>query len=86
VCTIVCEAEKKYNYQMAYKIHKCIDIIKAASTVEELLQFHLGRCHLLKGDRQGQYAMHLVQPYRLIFEKKEGEIQIVNVIEIVDYH
>lgn len=40
----------------------------------------------LKGDRKGQYAMELTQPYRLIFTKRGNEIQIVNVIEIVDYH
>lgn len=50
------------------------------------MQFHIGRCHLLKGKRKGQYAMDLVHPYRLIFEKIDEEIRIVMVIEITDYH
>lgn len=58
----------------------------ASDTVEEMLQFHIGRCHLLKGNRKGQYAMDLVHPYRLVFEKIGNEIQIANVMEIVDYH
>lgn len=51
-----------------------------------MVQSRIGRCHPLKGDRKGQYAMELTQPYRLIFTKRGNEIQIVNVIEIVDYH
>ncbi len=30
--------------------------------------------------------MDLIHPYRLVFEKNGGEIQIANVLEIVDYH
>ena len=78
VCTIASEAEKKYGSEMAAKIHQRID--------EEMVQFHIGRCHLLKGNRKGQYAMDLVHPYRLVFEKIGNEIQIANVMEIVDYH
>lgn len=63
-----------------------IDEIDASDSVEELVQFHIGRCHLLKGKRKGQYAMDLVHPYRLIFEKIDEEIRIVMVIEITDYH
>ncbi|EEA84175.1 MULTISPECIES: hypothetical protein [Peptacetobacter] len=32
------------------------------------------------------YALDLVHPYRLIFEKKGDEIQIASIKEIVDYH
>ena len=86
VCTIASEAEKKYGSEMAEKIHQRIDEIDASDTVEEMVQFHIGRCHLLKGNRKGQYAMDLVHPYRLIFEKTGDIIQIANVMEIVDYH
>lgn len=58
----------------------------AIDTVEEMIQFKIGRCHLLIGDRKGQYAVDLVQPYRLVFEKVGNEIQIANILEIVDYH
>lgn len=43
--------------------------LKAAETVEMLIQFCIGRCHPLKGNREGEYAMDL-QPYRLVFEKR----------------
>lgn len=86
ICTIANEAEKKYGLQMAEKIHQRIDEIDASETVEEMIQFHIGRCHMLKGDRKGQYAMDLVHRYRLIFEKIGNEIQIANIMEIIDYH
>ena len=68
------------------KIHQRIDEIDAADTVEMMIQFHIGRRHPLTQNRKGQYAVDLVHPYRLVFEKNGDEIQIVNVLEIVDYH
>ena len=86
VCTDARTAEKNYGREMAAKIHQRIDEIRAADTVEMMIQFHIGRCHQLKQDRKGQYAMDLVHPYRLIFEKEGDQIQIANILEIVDYH
>ncbi|MDO4276454.1 MAG: type II toxin-antitoxin system RelE/ParE family toxin [Eubacteriales bacterium] len=71
---------------MAEKIHQRIDEIGASDTFEDMLQFHIGRCHQLKGNRKVQYAMDLIHPYRLVLEKIGNEIQTANVIEIVDYH
>ena len=71
---------------MAVKIQQRIDEIKAADTVEQMIQFGIGRCHPLKGDRKNQYAVDLVHPQRLVFEKKGNEVQIANIMEIVDYH
>lgn len=82
----ISEAEKRYGQEMAFKIHQRIDEISAAPTIELMVQFGIGRCHSLKGNRKNQYAMDLVHPFRLVFEKKENEIQIANILEIVDYH
>lgn len=86
VCTNASVAEKKYGIKMAEKIHQRIDQIRAAASVEEMIQYHVGRCHPLHYNRQNQYAVDLVQPMRLVFEKKGNEIQIASIIEIVDYH
>ena len=86
VCTNASVASKKYGNEMAEKIHQRIDEIRAADTVEQMLQFHIGRCHKLHGDRKEQYAVDLVHPQRLVFEKHGTEIQIANILEIVDYH
>lgn len=61
-------------------------ISAVADSVELLVRYHIGRCHLLSQNRKGEYAMDLVQPYRLIFEVNGDEIQIANILEIVDYH
>ncbi len=86
LCTNAYAAEKKYGIQMAEKIKLRIDQISAALSVEMMLQFKVGRCHQLKGDRKNQFAVDLVHPYRLIFEKLGDDIQIANIMEIVDYH
>jgi proteic killer suppression protein len=86
VCTNASIEIKEYGKEMSYKIHQRIDEIHAADTVEEMIQFRVGRCHPLQGDKKNQYAVDLVHPFRLIFEKVEREIRVVNIIEIVDYH
>lgn len=86
ICTNAYEAEKKHGKEMAEKIQLRIDQISAALSVEMMIQYKIGRCHSLKGNRKEQYAVDLVHPYRLVFEKKGNEIQIANIMEIVDYH
>ena len=86
VCTNAYEATKKYGPKMAGKIQQRISEISAAPSVETLLQFRIGRCHALGANRKGQYAMDLVHPYRLVFKKKGDDVQIVKILEIVDYH
>lgn len=86
ICTVANVANKEYGMEMADKIHQRIDEIGAATTVEEMIQYRVGRCHPLGQNRKGQYAVDLVHPKRLVFEKKGKEVQIVNIIEIVDYH
>lgn len=86
VCTNAKIAERTYGREMADKIHQRIDEITAADTVELMIRFHIGRCHPLSQNRKGQYAVDLVHPYRLVFEKNGEIIQIANILEIVDYH
>lgn len=86
VCTDAKVAERSYGKEMTEKIQMRIDEITAAGTIEMMIQFHIGRCHSLSNNRKGQYAMDLVNPYRLVFEKQGQEIQIAHILEIVDYH
>jgi len=86
VCTNASVAVKKYGPRMAELISQRISEITAADSVEQMIQFHIGRCHPLEGNRKDQYAVDLVHPQRLVFEKKGQEIRIANIMEIVDYH
>lgn len=86
ICTNASVATKKYGKRTAGLIHQRVDEIYAAVSVEMLVQFGIGRCHRLAGNRKGQYAMDLEHPLRLIFEVSRDEIQIAEIQEIVDYH
>lgn len=86
VCEDAYVAERKYGRDMAEKIQQRIDQIRAADSIEMMIQFKIGRCHPLHQNRKNQYAVDLVHPQRLVFEKLGNEIQIAYIVEIVDYH
>lgn len=86
VCTDAKTSDRAYDKEMSEKIQMRIDEIRAADTVEDMIKFKIGRCHSLKNNRKGQYAVDLVHPYRLVFEKHGNEIQVAHIMEIVDYH
>ena len=86
ICTDAKAAEKAHGWRMAKVIHQRIDEITAADSVEMMIQSNIGRCHMLQQNRKGQYAVDLVHPYRLVFEKHVNTIQIAHILEIVDYH
>ena len=86
VCTNASKAEKKYGIDMAIKISQRIDEISAVDSIETMLNHKIGRCHMLKGSRKGEYAVDLVQPFRFVFEEKNKEIKVVRIIDITDYH
>jgi len=90
--------KKKYGTEMADKIMQRIDDMKCAENLEILIKLP-GNHHPLTGDRKGQFACNLVQPYRLIYRPANdtlpiddngnliySEITIVEILEIVDYH
>ena len=89
---------KKYGTKMANKIMQRIDDIKSAENLEILMKLPENH-HPLTGDRKGQFACNLVQPYRLIYRPANdtlpiddngnliySEITLVEILEIVDYH
>lgn len=86
VCMDAKVSDRTYGNEMSEKIQMRIGEIEAADTVEDMIKFHIGRCHPLTNNRKGQYAVDLVHPYRLVFEKQGNEIQIAHIMEIVDYH
>ena len=77
---------RRYGVKMSLKIKQRIVEIRAADTVEQLVEFSIGRCHPLHGSRMGEYAVDLVHPFRMVFTKVNGVSKTVCIIEIVDYH
>lgn len=86
VCTDAKVSDRTYGNEMSEKIQMRIGEIEAADTVEDMIKYRIGRCHPLINNRKGQYAVDLVHPYRLVFEKRGKEIQVAHIMEIVDYH
>ena len=82
----------------AKKFRLRLQQLKFSNNLEDV-RFMSGNCHELKGDRKGQWACDLDQPYRLIFAPLEVpiptnlagqyiwiEILGVEIIEITNYH
>lgn len=91
-----CQKEMGKNRAKLY--NKRLGDLRNALTLEYVR--HLpGRYHELTGDRKGQWACDLDQPYRMVFEPHEkpiptdkdskyiwSEIKGVKIIEIINYH
>ena len=86
ICTDAKISDRTYGNEMSIKIQMRIEEIETADTVEDMVKYHIGRCHPLTNNRKGQYAVDLVHPYRLVFEKHGDQIQVAHIMEIVDYH
>lgn len=86
VCTDAKVSDRTYGNEMSEKIQMRIGEIEAADTVEDMIKYRIGRCHPLTNNRKGQYAVDLVHPYRLVFEKHGNKIQVAHITEMVDYH
>ena len=89
---------REYGFNMAQKIMQRIHDMKFAENLEVLISLP-GNHHPLRGDRKGQFACDLEQPYRLIYKpgnnplpiNKDGmliysKVTIIDILEIEDYH
>jgi len=89
---------KEYGKVRAEKIKDRLTQLRFAKTLEDV-RYLPGRYHELTGDRKGQWACDLDQPYRLVFEPHENpvpenehgqyiwlKIVGVEIIEVVNYH
>ena len=79
------QAVREFGDRVGRKYIQRISIIKATNSLEELMKLPGLRCHPLKGDRMGQYAINLTGYYRLIFTV-EGDSLNIAMIEEVSKH
>lgn len=78
-------ASKEFGDQVARKYIQRITLIKNAKDLNEVMSLPGLRCHPLKGDRKGEYAVKLTGFYRLIFTV-EGDNLHIAMIEEVSKH
>jgi plasmid maintenance system killer protein len=92
-------SQRKHGKRIAVLLRRRLDDLRAADVLADISHLPPTRCHELKGDREGQLAINLKHPYRLIFEpandpiskKEDGgldwtKITAILIIEVEDYH
>ena len=90
---------KEFGAQMVKKIRVQMAILESAESLDRVPNVPPPRRHELSGKRQGQFAVDLKHPHRLIFEpanepvprKDDGGIDLakvtrIKILEVLDYH
>lgn len=88
---------QEYGADNARKVVQRLNEISAVTSVGMLVQHRIGRCHALKGDYAGMFAMDLSGGWRLLFRPVLGPsetlaeadlftVEIVCIMEVTDYH
>ena len=79
-------AVKSYGSEVARRYIQRINIIKQARDIEELMSLPALRCHALRGDYYGEYAIKLTGFYRLIFTLKGNTLEIAQIEEVSKHY
>lgn len=77
------EGKSKFSGMDGAKAFARLQILHAASSLDDIPPLKSVGLHALAGDRQGQWAMTINGPWRLVFRFRDGNAEDV---EIVDYH
>ena len=80
------KANRAYGEQVARKYIQRINLIQQAQQFNDLLRLPGLRCHVLQGDRKGQYAVNLTGFYRLIFRLTGNQLEIVMIEEVSKHY
>ena len=90
---------RKFGPRSGHKIIDHVAFLQYATSLAEVPTKGMLRCHQLSGDRDEQFAVDLVHPFRLVFEvahdpiprDKFGGIDkervtAIRIMEVIDYH
>lgn len=96
-CSSSKQMVKKYGMDCAKKLAQRLFELDAAPTMDQIPPH--ARCHPLHGDLNGLYAVHLNQPFRLVFKPCRGDFPLkdsggldlskvdrIEIIDVIDYH
>ena len=97
ICNDSKKLRREYGEKQAMKIQQRLSELFAATSMGDIPP--AAKCHPLSGKYKSYFAVHLVEPYRLIFQPDEETLAIlangsldlegitkILVKEIVDYH
>ncbi len=98
-CNTIRDSVRAWGAQNARKLQQRLVELQAAETLEAMRKLPAARCHPLKGNRGGQFAVDLVHPYRLVFEPARNSvptgddggidperITAITILSVEDYH
>ena len=71
---------------MARKYIQRVNIMKQVRDINELCNLPGLRCHPLKKDRKGQWAINLTGFYRLIFSLTGAKLEIAQIEEVSKHY
>jgi toxin HigB-1 len=69
----------------AAQAYKRLEILEAATSLEDLRALPSNRLETLRGSRAGQYSIRINQQWRICFKWLKGATG-PSAVEIVDYH
>jgi plasmid maintenance system killer protein len=91
--------EKEYGANNAKRIRLRLAVLEAAQSLADVSSLPPERCHPLKGEYEGCFAVDAAHPFRLIFKpaneplpkKDDGGLDLhrvdaVTILGVVDYH
>ena len=79
-------AIREYGDQVGRKYIARINIIKTSNSLADLEKLPGLRCHPLKGNRAGQYAVNLTGFHRLIFTFEDDILNIAMIEEVSKHY
>ncbi len=77
------ERSRRLPFGIQQKALDRLQLLNAATRLEDLRVPPGNRLEALKGDRRGQHSVRLNDPWRLCFRWEDGN---AHGVEIVDYH
>ena len=90
---------KRWGAENARRIRQRLADLQAFSSLADVPATPPFRCHPLKGERKGQFAIDVRQPYRLIFDIDHDPVPLlldggvdrarvtaIRVLSVEDYH
>lgn len=89
---------KAFGQNRTKKLKSRLLVLRSARNLQEIPQIPPDRCHQLRGNLKGHFAVDLDHPYRLIFKPnqpvpylEDGGIDLksitaVTIVSVEDYH
>lgn len=95
ICNQSQVAITKLGSAMAKKLQQRMTELKAADVLSDISHLPPARLHELEGGRNGELAVDLKHPFRLVFKSNDfrkgipidkTKVKAITIMEVIDYH